>query len=91
MRKSSQRLLLLGFIIFAFLSNLFFVYRYLLEREYITEPIDENEEINNEALNIINNNTKTTSSYKKAPNEFLVLDWSGKEHIFQEPDPIKCK
>jgi ABC-type nickel/cobalt efflux system permease component RcnA len=30
------------------------------------------------------NNLKTT-------NEFLILDWTGHQHIFQEQDPIKCK
>lgn len=24
-------------------------------------------------------------------NEFIVLDWTGHQHIFREQDPIKCK
>ncbi len=27
----------------------------------------------------------------KNSNEFLVLDWTGHQHIFREQDPIKCK
>ena len=27
----------------------------------------------------------------KTNNEFLVLDWTGHQHIFREQDPIKCK
>lgn len=27
----------------------------------------------------------------KTKNEFLVLDWTGHQHIFREQDPIKCK
>jgi hypothetical protein len=27
----------------------------------------------------------------KTSNEFLVLDWTGHQHIFREQDPIKCK
>ena len=27
----------------------------------------------------------------KNGNEFLVLDWTGHQHIFREQDPIKCK
>ena len=27
----------------------------------------------------------------KNSNEFLVLDWTGHQHIFREEDPIKCK
>jgi hypothetical protein len=30
-------------------------------------------------------------SYLKNSNEFLVLDWTGHQHIFREQDPIKCK
>jgi CRISPR/Cas system-associated endonuclease/helicase Cas3 len=26
----------------------------------------------------------------KNTNEFLVLDWTGHQHIFREQDPIKC-
>ena len=27
----------------------------------------------------------------KADNDFLVLDWTGEQHVFQVPDPIPCK
>ena len=27
----------------------------------------------------------------KTTNEFLILDWTGHQHIFREQDPIKCK
>jgi hypothetical protein len=27
----------------------------------------------------------------KNSNEFLILDWTGHQHIFREQDPIKCK
>ena len=27
----------------------------------------------------------------KSTHEFLVLDWTGHQHIFREQDPIKCK
>lgn len=44
---------------------------------------EKQDEPNIQEKNIMNN--------QKNSNQFLVLDWTGHQHIFREEDPIKCK
>lgn len=80
----SKHRLLFSFIICAFLCNLYFAYQFLVQREYSSNFIDEYKKNLHNASNQLN-------FYEKKDNEFLVLDWTGRQHIFQEQDPIKCK
>lgn len=81
------------------LLNLFLVGQIYFHHED-TQKIKTNEDQNqnlNDFLPVIEkhdslvNRPSTKLNNLKNSNEFLVLDWTGQQHIFREQDPIKCK
>jgi hypothetical protein len=47
-------------------------------------------EVNNQDESLVDKSSNNGHNLKNS-NEFLVLDWTGHQHIFREQDPIKCK
>jgi hypothetical protein len=75
MRKLFRRFLFYFFIAII-LFDIYILYQVLVETEYSNN----------------NFNQENKENFKqKNDNEFLVLDWTGNQHIFKEQDPIKCK
>jgi predicted SAM-dependent methyltransferase len=76
-----------------FLSQLYFQHQNNEENEQPQQPQHHHQSSNDlfdevkkrdERVDKLSNNLKNS-------NEFLILDWTGHQHIFREQDPIKCK
>jgi hypothetical protein len=78
--RISFKCLLFYFIIFFILLNLYFFSQLYLQQEYLNLNTD------NQYHQLFSNNIT-----KNKNNEFLVLDWTGNQHIFKEQDTIQCK
>jgi hypothetical protein len=78
--RRSFKCLSFYFIVSTCLFNIYIFYQLHIQRE------DSNEHQQPRFHGFFNSIIK-----KKNNNEFLVLDWTANQHIFQEKDPIECK
>ena len=91
--KTSLKRMIVYLIIGVILLNLYFVSELYFQYE---NKQDEQKHSNDIYSNIQKNNELVNQPTYKAKhlgsnNEFLILDWTGRQHIFREQDPIKCK
>lgn len=63
------------------LVNLYVVYRLHVEHE-----VSIIVRVNSRTQALVNE-----TDHRRLPTEFLVLDWTGNQHIFREPDTIPCE
>jgi len=69
------------FSITIILFDIYILYQFLVKEEYSNNNFNQlQQQQENEGI-----------FEKKYDNEFVVLDWTGNQHIFKEQDPIKCK
>ena len=80
--RSTIKCLYLYFILGIFLFNLYLFTRFFGEQEKFNGDLF-NQQRHFRLFDDVN--------FVKNSNEFLILDWTGKQHIFREKDPIKCK
>ena len=95
--RPSLKSLLFYMIAGVILLNLYF----LVQLYYQNQSSEENEQHHQrQSSEFFSEHRKRDRSIDKPPekvyplknsNEFLVLDWTGHQHIFREQDPIKCK
>ncbi|CAF3733114.1 unnamed protein product [Rotaria socialis] len=79
--RSPIKCLYLYFILGIFLFNLYLLSRFFGEQEkFQHDPFDQQQHFR----------LFYDVNFVKNSNEFLVLDWTGKQHIFRENDTIKC-
>ncbi|CAF0954736.1 unnamed protein product [Rotaria sordida] len=87
--RSSLKCLSFYFIINTTLLNLYLFSQLYVEQEKSNKNIVNKQQYFGIFNNIINK--KQQLFYKqKSNNEFLVLDWTAKHHMFKEQDPINC-
>jgi hypothetical protein len=98
--RTSLKCLLFYLIVGVILLNLYFLGQLYFQNQTNQENEHQHHQHHhglNELFNGINKqdelvdkSSKNANNLKNS-NEFLVLDWTGHQHIFREQDPIKCK
>ncbi|CAF2062113.1 unnamed protein product [Rotaria magnacalcarata] len=79
--RSRIKCLYLYFIFGIFLFNLYAISRFFGEQEKFKHHLFDRQQHFRLFYDV---------NFVKNSNEFLILDWTGKQHIFRENDPIKC-
>jgi len=96
--RTSLKCLVFYLIVGVILLNLYFLGQLYFQHQnnhlnYIDDPGEQQEQQSDNVHDKLNGRREKKlkhSNEQNNTNEFLVLDWTGQQHIFREEDPIKC-